>query len=152
MGIRRTGSPFFVSGICGAASENYPMKAGFAGPCFCAFLFGVRSVHYGGGKVGTGAGGAVGGAEAGVAAVDVGAAVLAAQNRSFGEYRQAVQRRGAAGAHHRVCQNPVVEGDIDAVMVAVESHGLHINISGQQLRAAHPGVGGGVQKRLGAGG
>ena len=149
MGIRRTGSPFFVSGICGAASENYPMKAGFAGPCFCAFLFGVRSVHYGGGKVGTGAGGAVGGAEAGVAAVDVGAAVLAAEDGPFGEYGQTVQCGGAAGAYHRVGENPVVEGDIDAVMVAVESHGLHINISGQQLRAAHPGVGGSVQNCLG---
>ena len=71
---------------------------------------------------------------------------------SLGEYRKAAQRCGTAGAHHRVRQNAVVEGDVDTVVIPVKGDRLHIDVGVQKLRAAYPHVGGVVERLLGTGG
>ena len=109
-------------------------------------------LHNGGRQVREQGGGAVKSAQAGAAAVDMCPAVFAAENGPFGENSETVQRSGAGIAHHGISQYPVVEGQVDAVMVPVEGYGLYINIGSDEFRAADPGVGGGVQKGLGAGG
>lgn len=109
-------------------------------------------LHHSGGPVGGQDAAAVEAADAGVAAVDVGTAVLAAENGPLGEDGKTVQGGGTGTAHHGICQDAVVEGHVDAVVVPVEGHGLHIDVGGQQLGAADPGVGAGVQNGLGAGG
>ena len=63
-------------------------------------------LHYGGGQVGEEGGGAVEGTEAGAAAVDVGAAVFAAEDGPLGEDGQAVQCGGAGVAYHGIGQHP----------------------------------------------
>ena len=113
---------------------------------------GAGDLHYGGRQIGEEGGGTVVGTQAGAAAVDVGTAVFTAENGPFREDGKAVQRGGAGVAHHGIGQHPVVEGQVDAVMAAVEGHGLHIDIGSDELCAPDPGVGGGVQKGLGAGG
>ena len=88
----------------------------------------------------------------GVTAVDVGTAVFPAEDGPLGENRKAVQGGGPGAAHHSIGENPVVEGHVDAVVIPVKGHGLHIDIGGQKLCAADPGVGAAVQNGLGAGG
>lgn len=109
-------------------------------------------LHNGRGQIGEQGGGAVEAAQAGVAAVDMCPAVFPAENRPFVEDRQTLHGGGAGSADHGIRQDPVIEGQVDAVVVAVKSHRLHIDIGGNQLRTADPGVGCGIQNGLGAGG
>ena len=97
-------------------------------------------------------GSAVGSPQAGVGGEDVGPAVFAAEDGPLGEYCQAAEGGGHGGAGGGVGQDLIVEGDIDAVVVAVEGHGFHIDIRVQKPCGAHPDPGGAVQKLLGAGG
>lgn len=85
---------------------------------------GVRDLHHSGGAVGKAAGRPIGTAQTGIAAVDVGAAVFSAKHRPFGEYGKSVEGSGPGVADGGVCQNSVIECDIDAVMIPVKSHGL----------------------------
>ena len=109
-------------------------------------------LHHGGGQVGAEAGQSVGAAQDGVASVNMCPAVLTAEDGPLGKYGKTVQGCGAAGAHHSVGQDPVVEGDVDAVVVPVEGHRLHIDECIKKLCAPHPGVGAAVQDALGTGG
>jgi len=79
----------------------------------------------------------------------VGAAVFSAENRPFGKYCQTVQGSGPGTADGGISQDPVVEGYIDAVVIPVKGHRLHIDICVQQFRTAYPGTGGCVQQCLG---
>ena len=79
-------------------------------------------------------------------------AVLAAEHRPLAEDPKTIQGGGAAGANQGIRQNPVVEGDVDAVVVPVKGHRLHIDIRMDQLGTADPDIGRGVQKLLRAGG
>ena len=67
-------------------------------------------------------------AKPGIAAVNVGLALFAAENRPFGEDSQTVEGGRADSSYDGICQNPVVEGHINAVMVSVEGHGLHASL------------------------
>ena len=116
---------------------------------FCVLRIGVSDLHHGGGAVGGVDGAAVGSAETGVGSEDVGPAVLAAEHRPLGENRQAAEGGGHGGAGHGVGQNLIVEGYIDAVVVAVEGHRLHINIGVQEPGRADLYSGGAVQELLG---
>lgn len=90
--------------------------------------------------------------QAGVAGVDVGVAFFAAEDGAFGEDCQTIQCGRSGDADYGICQHPVVEGDIDAVVGAVECYRLHINVGVEQFGAADPGVGAGIQQFLGPGG
>ena len=113
---------------------------------------GVSDLHHGSGTVGAAAGPAVAGSDAGIAAEDMGPAVLTAEDGPFAEYSQTVQRCGAAVAHSGISQDLIVEGDVDTVVVPVKGHRLHLNVRMQQLRAADLCPGGRVQDLLGPGG
>lgn len=89
---------------------------------------GIQHFHHGGGAIGVAPGHTVGTVEAGVASVDVGAAVLAAQNCPFAENGQAVQGCGTGGSDNGIGDDPVVKGDIDAVVVPVKSHRFHASL------------------------
>lgn len=86
---------------------------------------GVQNLHHGGRPVRRANRVPVGAGQTGIAAEDVGPAVLAAQDGPFAEYSQSVKGRGAAGAYHRVRQHTVVESDVDAVVVPVKGDRLH---------------------------
>ena len=80
----------------------------------------------------------------------MGPTVLTAEHRPLGKYRQAVKGGGPRLADGGIGQDPVVEGDVDAVVIPVKGHRLHIDIGMQQLGAPHPGPGAAVQQGLGA--
>ena len=111
---------------------------------------GIQYLHHSGGTVGAGQGQTVGAAQTGVAAENVGVAVLAAEDGPFGEHGHTVQCCRPGGSYGGIGQDSVEEGHVDAVMVPVKGHRLHINVGVDQIGAADPGVGGGVQDTLGA--
>ena len=94
----------------------------------------------------------VGFPDAGIAAENMGAAVLAAENGPFGEDRKTVKRGRPGCADYRVSQNLVVEGYVDTVVIPVESHRLHLDGGIEKLGAADFGAGGGIQNLLAPGG
>ena len=94
-------------------------------------------------------GAAVGGSQAGVGGEDVGPAVLTAEHRPLGEHRQAAEGGGHGRARHGVGQDLIVEGHVDAVVVAVKGHGLHIDVGVQEPGGADLHPGGAVQELLG---
>ena len=94
----------------------------------------------------------VGFSQTGVAAEDVGAAVFPAEDSPLGKYGQSVEGGRTGRADHRICQHLIIKGNIDAVMVAVKGHGLHLDGGIEKLGAAHLCVGGGIQQLLGTGG
>ena len=63
--------------------------------------------------------------------------------------RQTAEGGGFGAAYDGVGQNPVVECDVDAVVVAVECHRLHVDVSVYQLRAAGLSPAEASRKRLG---
>ena len=109
-------------------------------------------LHHSRGDIGKKPGDSVGGSNSGVAAIDVGTAVLTAEHCPLGEYGKTVQGCRSGYTNHRIGQNPIVEGDINAVMVPVKGHRFYINISIDQLRTADSCIGGGFQQLLGSGG
>ena len=119
---------------------------------FGVLRIGVSDLHHGGGPVGVDGGCSVRLAQPGIGAENVGTAVLAAENRPFGEYRQTIQCSRPGRADDCVRQNFIVEGYIDAVVVPVEGYRLHIDIGVEQFGAADLCVGTGVQQLLAAGG
>ena len=119
---------------------------------FCVLRIVGSDLHHRGGQVGAEPCGAVSLSDAGVAGVDVGPAVLAAEHGPFGEYSQPVKGGRTGNTHHRIRQNPVVEGYVDAVVVAVKGHRFHIDGGVEQLRTADLCADAGIQQRLGAGG
>ena len=116
---------------------------------FCVLRIGVSDLHHGGGAVGGVDGTAVGGSQTGVGGEDVGPAVLAAEDGPLGEDGEAAEGGGHGGAGHGVGQDLIVEGHIDAVVVAVKGHGLHINVGVQEPGGADLDPGGAVQDLLG---
>ena len=82
----------------------------------------------------------------------MGTAVFAAEDGTLGEYRETTQGGRHGGAGHGVGQDLVVEGDVDAVMIAVKGHGFHVDAGVQQPCRPDPHPGGAVQQLLGAGG
>ena len=115
---------------------------------FCVLRIGVRDLHHRGGEIGQNLGVAVACADPGVTAEDVGAAVLAAQNGPLGKDGQTADGGAAAVAAGGISQNPVIEGDIDAVMMAVERNWLYFDGSIEKLCAADLGAAGIVQNCL----
>ena len=79
----------------------------------------------------------------------MGPAVLTAENCPLGKYRQAVQADRSGAANGGIGQDPIVEGHVDAVVIPVESHRLHIHVSIQKIRTADLDPGTAVQHRLG---
>jgi len=108
----------------------------------------IQHLHHGGGAVSDIPGQTVGFAQAGITAVDVGLAVLAAQRSPLGKYCQTKQCGRAVVADGGICKDSVVEGYIDAVVIPVECYRLYIDVCVQQLSAAHPGAGGCIQQAL----
>ena len=119
---------------------------------FWVLRIGVSDLHHCSRQIGKQGRRSVEGTDAGVAAVDVSAAVFSTENRPFAEDCQTVQCGGACIAYHGIGQNAIVEGHIDTVMVPVEGDWFDINVRCDQLRAADPGVGSIVQYGLGTGG
>ena len=76
------------------------------------------------------------------------AAILTAQHSPLGEAGQTVQRGGAVAPYHSIGQNPIVEGDVDTIMVPIKSHRLHIDVGVQQFSATDSDAGGGIQRAL----
>lgn len=116
---------------------------------FCVLRIGVSDLHHGDRPVGMDPGDTVGTADDGVAAENVGPAVLAAEDGPLGEHCKTVKRRGMDGTGDGIGQNLIVEGHINAIMVPVEGHRLHINIGIKQFGAADSGTGGRIQHTLG---
>ena len=119
---------------------------------FSVSRIGVSDLHHRGGPVGAIPAGAVRTAKPGVAGVDVGAALLAAEDCPLGEHRKAVKCCRPAGAYCGIRQDPVIECNIDAVMLPVESHLLHLNIGIKQLCLADFCPAGSIQNFLGTSG
>ena len=105
-----------------------------------------------GGQIGLHPGDSVGTAKDGAASVDVGAAVLSPENSPLGEDGKTVQTGGTACTDDRIGDDFIVKGDVDAVVAAVEGGRLYLDVRVQQLGAADPGGGAGIQNALGAGG
>ena len=118
---------------------------------FCLRI-GVSDFYHGGGAVGVDGSQTVGFAQAGVGSENMGAAVLAAENGPLAEYRQTVEGGRPVGANHRIGQDPVVEGDVDAVVIPVKGHRLYVDIGIKQFGGAYLGGGAVVQQLLAAGG
>lgn len=85
---------------------------------------GIQHLHHSSGKIGGEPGDSVGFIQPCVAAVDVGMAFFTAEHGPFGEHRKAVQGGGTSGADGSICKNPVVEADIDAVVIPIKGHRL----------------------------
>ena len=119
---------------------------------FSILRIGVRDLHHGGGTVCAEDGGTVIFADPGITGKDVCPAVFTAEHRPFGEHGEAVQAGGAAGAYRGICQNAVVKGYVNAVVIPVKGYRLHIDVGVQQIRTADPGGGSTVQNGLGASG
>lgn len=115
---------------------------------FGAENHGVQHFYYSGGAIGIAACGAVRCAKTGVTAEYMRSAVFATEDSPFGEYGQTIQCCRAGIANGTVGQNPVVEGDINAVVVAVEGYRLDIDICVQKLCTTDPGTGTGIQQSL----
>ena len=95
----------------------------------------IQHLYYSGRKVGGEGSQAVRVIESGSAGEDLGCAFLAAQHCPFGEYGQAAQGRRPAAPNHRVCQNTVIEGHINAVVIGIESHRLHCRLLRYESRS-----------------
>ena len=119
---------------------------------FGVLRIGVSDLHHSRGTVGIIAAESVGTADDGVAAENMGPAVLTAEDGPLGEHGQPAQGGGAIVADGGIGQNLVVECNVDAVVIAVKGHGLHFNAGIQQLGAAGLYPGTGIQNGLGAGG
>lgn len=117
---------------------------------FCVLRIGVSDLHHSDGTIGAHPGNAVNTADDGIAAENVGPTILAAEDGPLGEYRQTVKGGRMHGTGDGVCLNLIVEGYIDAIMVAIEGHGFYIYIGIEELGVADPGAGGGIQHFLGA--
>jgi hypothetical protein len=113
---------------------------------------GIQYLHHSGGEIGVKSGWSIHFSQTGIATVDMGPAVFTAEYGPFGEHSQTIEGGRPGGTYHRICQNPVIESDINAVVVSVKGDRLYINMGIQKLCAADPGIGCGVQKLLGTGG
>ena len=107
-----------LDGCLAAAAVTYVLDLG-------AEHHRIQHLHHSSGTVGMDCCRPIGLTDTGIAAVDVCAAVLAAQNCPLGEYRKSVQRCRTGRSHHRIRKDSVIEGHINAVMVSVEGHRLH---------------------------
>jgi hypothetical protein len=76
--------------------------------------------------------------------------VFTAKHSTLGKYRQTVKSGRSGASYGGIGKNTVVEGDINTVMMTVESYRLHINIGVEQIRTAYPCPSGRVQYALGA--
>ena len=117
---------------------------------FYVLRIGVSDLHHGDGAVGAHPGDAVYAAQVGITAENVCPAVLSAEDGPLGEHRQTIEGCGVDGTGDGICLDLIVDGHIDAVVVAVECHRLYIYIRIEQLRIADPGTGSGIQHLLGA--
>lgn len=90
-----------------------------------AYLFGDHSLHDGRRQIGKEGGGTIKAAQSGIAAIDMGPAVFSAEHSPFAEDGQTLQGGGAAAADNGICQNPVIEGQINAVVIPVKCHRFH---------------------------
>ena len=119
---------------------------------FCVLRIGVSDLHHRGGVIGADPGKAVRAVQAGAAGIDMCPAVLAAEYRPLGEHSKALEGHGPVDPDGGIRQDSVVEGQVDAVMIPVKGHRLHIYIGIQQVCAAHLGTGAAVQNLLRTGG
>ena len=119
---------------------------------FSVSRIGVSDLHHGSGTVGMVAGETVCSIENSVAAEGMGAAVFSAQHCPLGENGKTGEGGGAILTDGGIGQNPVVECNVNAVVVAVEGHRFYFNSRVQKLGAAYLCAGAGVENRLGTGG
>ena len=118
----------------------------------CALRIGVSDLHYGSGAVCMNGGGPIGLTQTGITAEDMGAAVLATEDGSLGEYCQTADGTAAAVPGGGISQNPVVECNINTIMIAVKSYRFYFDCGIQKLGAAHFCSGTVIQNCLRAGG
>lgn len=78
----------------------------------------------------------------------MGVAVFPAEYGTFGEHRKPIECSRPRHPNHSIRQHPVVEGDVDAIVIAVKGDGLHIDVTIQKFCTAHPGIGTGIQQSL----
>ena len=77
-------------------------------------------------------------------------AVLTAQHRPLGKHGKALQCYRPVKANSSICQNTVVERQVDTVVVPVKGHRLHIDIGIQKVSAANLCAGTAIQYFLAA--
>ena len=75
--------------------------------------------------------------------------ILSAEYCPFGKHSQTTQAGWLACIHCGVSNDPIVEGQIDAVMVPVIGHWTDINTGADQFRGANLGGSAGIQHILG---
>ena len=109
---------------------------------------GIQHFDYCGRQIGTEAGQSVRTADDGIAAENMGMAVLAAQDCPLGKRGKAIKTGRTSGTNNRVCQNLIVKRNVDTVVIAVECNGFYINIGIQKFGTADSGIGSGVQNCL----
>ena len=114
-----------------------------------AYRIGVRDLYHCGGTVGVAQGLDIALVCVNAAAENVGPAVFAAENGFLGKYRHTGKYSRTAGADGGICQDPVIEGDFDAVVIVVEGHRFYFDTCKKKLCAADLCAGGGVQNVLG---
>ena len=96
---------------------------------FSVSRIGVSDLHHGRWIIGADTAEAIRPTQAGAAGIDVRLTVLTAQDYPFGEHRKTLQCHRTVDPNRSICQNPVVECQVDTVVMPVECHRLHINIS-----------------------
>ena len=119
---------------------------------FSVSRIGVSDLHHSGGMVGADTAETVGAVQTGAAGVDVGPAVLSAEYRPLGEHGKPLQGHRPVDTYGRIRQDPVVEGQVNAIVIPVKGYRFYINISIQKIRAADLGTGAAVQNLLRTGG
>ena len=119
---------------------------------FCVLRIGVSDLHHGGGTVCVLAGEAVCAADDGAAAENMCPAVFPAEDGPLGEDRETAQGCGTVVTDGGICQNAVIECNIDTIVIAIESHRLYFDTCVEKLSAPYFGTGTGIQNGLGAGG
>lgn len=102
-----------------------------------AYLFGAHSLHHSGRQIGKEGGGTVETTQAGVAAVDMCPAVFSAEDCPLAEYRQTLQGVRSVAARHSIGQDPVIEGQIDTVMVSVKGNRFHGGLLRLENQSCH---------------
>ena len=74
------------------------------------------------------------------------------QDCPLGKRGETVQGSRTICAYDSIGQDPVVECDINAVVISVKSYGFYIDVCVQKLSTPNSGVGGRIQNGLRAGG
>ena len=107
------------------------LVCGFPAAAFTVLLYagiedhGIQNLYHSGRQIGLQPGQSIRAADNGIASEDMCPAVLAAQNSPLGEDCKTVQRCRPSGTDNGISKDPVVECNVNAVVIPVKSHRLH---------------------------